>query len=98
MEKKHKSVKKTVEIKKSLRDFVADEDGYVSKETILKVGLATVAGVGMLGAMSGSFAENAHTNHQSHSNTTTWPFNGGPCPGTYPDHSNIPLLTNHTSY
>lgn len=98
--KKASTKKKALEIKKSLKDFIADEDGYVSKETILKVGLGTIAGIGMLGAMT---ANAGHTNHPSHANI--WspipPASVGipdTCPAYYPDHSNSPGHTSHVSY
>lgn len=52
---------------RTLKGFLDGEDGYVSKEAILNVGLATI---GVLGVM-GSFSDPAyagHTNHGSHSN------------------------------
>jgi hypothetical protein len=103
MNKKRKSLKKAAEIKKSLKDFLADEDGYVKKETVLKIGLATVAGIGMLGALTGAFASTAHSNHSSHNNTVIYPDNSGPaseCPAYIPDHTNIPNHHNvsHHSY
>jgi hypothetical protein len=64
MEKNKKILKKVPEVKKTLKDFMADEDGFVSKENILKVGLATMAGIGMLGAMASSAAA-GHTNNAS---------------------------------
>ncbi len=65
--KKNKVSKKVVELKssltKSLGDLMKDEDGFVSKETILKVGLSTVAGLGIAGALT-DFASGqvTHTN------------------------------------
>jgi len=54
MKKKIKSkvIKKAVPLTKSLGELMKDEDGFVSKETILKVGLSTVAALGMTGAFS----------------------------------------------
>jgi len=100
MVKKRKSLKKSAAIKKTLKDFMADEDGFVSKETILKVGLATVAGVGMLGALSGAAAKTTHTSHASHNNTVTYPTssNMAECPAYVQDHSNVPGHSNHESY
>jgi hypothetical protein len=101
MTKRRKSLTKTVEFKKSLEDFLADEEGHVSKETILKVGLATVAGMGMLGALTGSFAATTHVNHSAHSNTVTNPVNITNACATYtPTHTNHPTHANtvHNSY
>ena len=54
MKKKIKSkvIKKTVPLTKSLGELMKDEDGFVSKETILKVGLSTVAALGVAGALT----------------------------------------------
>ena len=54
-----KKKKQSVELKqgtKSLRNLVKDEDGFVSKKTILKVGLATGFALGAIGVASDSFA------------------------------------------
>ena len=51
--KKSKVIKKTLPlVKKSLGELMKDEDGFVSKETILKVGLSTVAALGISGALT----------------------------------------------
>lgn len=49
---------------KTLVDLMKDEDGYVSKETILKVGLSTVAALGVVGTLTdiGAHAQVTHTN------------------------------------
>ncbi|MEI8012185.1 MAG: hypothetical protein WCI27_06865 [Candidatus Omnitrophota bacterium] len=54
MEKNKKQPRKKIEIKKTLKAFLADEDGFVNQETILKIGLATVAGVGAFQSISGA--------------------------------------------
>ncbi len=59
MAKKRTARKQITVIEKSIKGFLADEDGFVSKETILKVGLATAAGLGVVGAAS---AQSTHTN------------------------------------
>ena len=94
MEKNKKSSRKKVEIKKTLKAFLADEDGFVNKETILKIGLATVAGVGVFGAMSDI---SGHTN-ATHTNTVDY--------GTQKDAQGCPIYsaqhtnntTTHSSY
>ncbi len=60
--------KKIAVIEKSIKGFLADEDGFVSKETILKVGLATAAGLGVIGAMTGGAS--GHSSHNSRDITT----------------------------
>ncbi|MDE1919922.1 MAG: hypothetical protein KGJ09_00715 [Candidatus Omnitrophica bacterium] len=82
---KSKAVHKTAALTKSLGELMKDEDGFVSKETILKVGLSTVAALGVAGAMTDiTSAQNTatHTNALSTS-------------GNCINHSNV---TTHTSY
>ena len=69
--------------KKSLTELMKDEDGFVSKKTILKVGLSTVAALGVVGA--GGITSADHTNH---ANVIT---QSGLCV----NHQNI---TTHSSY
>jgi hypothetical protein len=54
MKKKNKKnvSKKKTPLTKSLKELVKDEDGFVSKETILKVGLSTVAALGMVDTLA----------------------------------------------
>lgn len=96
MAKKRESSKNKVEIKKSLKDFLADEDGYVSKETVLKIGLGTVAGIGMLGAFSASAGHSSHAHHTNSNSTIGSSTNE--CPMYTPLHSNSPGHASHSSY
>jgi hypothetical protein len=97
--KNNKVPLKVNDIKKTLKDFVADEDGFVSKETMLKVGLSTVAGIGVLGAMSDAFA--GHTSTYSHGNSlnfaTSVDANGCSVPGNA-GHTNTVPHNSHSSY
>ena len=77
---KNKVIKKTIPLTKSLGELMKDEDGFVSKETILKVGLSTVAALGIAGALtdvsSGGVTHNnvvntSGTNCAAHTNVTT---------------------------
>lgn len=92
MKKKSKSkvIKKTVPLTKSLGELMKDEDGYVSKETILKVGLSTVAALGITGALtdisSGQWIDTA-----SHSNSISVAHPPTNCA----THTNV---TTHSSY
>ncbi len=81
---KKKRLLKKDDVVKSLKGFVMDEDGFVSKETILKVGLSTVAGMAALGAAFNASAGD-HTNHANSLQTTAGCF----------DHTNT---ASHTSY
>lgn len=80
--KKDKVVSKKVPLVKSLGELMKDEDGFVSKETILKVGLSTVAALGAVGALT-------DTASAQHNNTVAQIAPN--CVG----HTNI---TTHTSY
>ena len=61
--KKNKAIKKTVPLTKSLGEMMKDEDGFVSKETILKVGLSTVAALGAAGVLTDiASGQTTHTN------------------------------------
>jgi hypothetical protein len=84
---KSKVIKKTVPLTKSLGKLMKDEDGFVSKETILKVGLSTVAALGIAGALTNLASGDSTT----HTNTVT---PGAPSPQCA-QHTNI---TTHSSY
>ena len=88
MKKKIKSkvIKKKVPLTKSLGDLMKDEDGFVSKETILKVGLSTVAALGIAGALT-----DISSGQVSHNNVITPQSPTSNCAS----HTNI---TTHTSY
>ena len=88
MKKKIKSkvIKKTVPLTKSLGELMKDEDGFVSKETILKVGLSTIAALGVAGALT-----DITSGQTSHTNTIT---TGSPL-ANCASHTNI---TTHSSY
>ena len=58
---KSKASNKNVPLTRSLGELMKDEDGFVSKETILKVGLSTVAALGMAGALT-DIASSQHNN------------------------------------
>lgn len=79
--KNKKVIKAMVPLTKSLSELMKDEDGFVSKENILKVGLSTVAALGVVGLLSDqSHAQITHTN-----NTVVDP--GGQC-ANHTNHSN----------
>ena len=88
MKKKIKSkvIKKKFPLTKSLGELMKDEDGFVSKETILKVGLSTVAALGVTGALT-----DISSGQISHNNTIAI---DSPTPNCV-THTNI---TTHTSY
>ena len=85
--KKSKVIKKTFPLTKSLGELMKDEDGFVSKETILKVGLSTVAALGVTSALTniGQAGTYAYT-HENHVDTL-------PQPNNCVQHTNI---TTHT--
>lgn len=87
---KKNNKKRFSRIKKSVHNFIKDEDGYVSKENILKIGLGTISALGVLGGMTNAYA--AHSNHPSHANSLA---DSGP--GTVV-HSSISSHGSHASY
>lgn len=80
---KNKTARKAAPLAKSLGKLMKDEDGFVSKETILKVGLSTVAALGVAGALT-----DVTSGSVTHQNTVT-------ASGNHVSHTNI---TTHTSY
>ena len=88
--KKKKAKKKFNNLKKSIKNFIRDEEGFVNKANILKIGLGTISALGLLGMLSNNFA--GHTNHASHNST---PFVGDdPVPGT----NCLRLIATHMSH
>ena len=90
---KSKSINKILpSVKKSLGELMKDEDGFVSKETILKVGLSTVAALGASAALTdNSSAQLGPGNPGVYSHTNLISGVGSLC--AY--HTNV---TYHTSY
>lgn len=43
--------------KKTIKSFIKDEDGFVNKDKILKIGLGTVASLSILGSLSDAYAQ-----------------------------------------
>lgn len=84
---KNKVSHKKVPLTKSLAELMKDEDGFVSKETILKVGLSTVAALGMTSALTDISSGQSWT---THTNTVV----NGPADACV-SHTNI---TTHSSY
>ena len=83
MPPKKRKLPQKIDVVKSLTAFVKDEDGFVSRETILRVGLSTVMGMAVVGA-----AMDAAADHTNHSNSVG-------VHGCCFDHSNV---TTHSSY
>ena len=94
--KKNKPHKKSF-IKKSLKNFMKDESGNMTKENILKMGLGTVVALSMFSGISSGQPCTKVNNWSSHlsDNTLQW---DGPDAGQkqiIPSHSHH---TNHCSY
>jgi hypothetical protein len=68
MKKKNNQQQARPRIPRSLRLFIRDEEGFVSKETILNVGLTAIGVVGLLG-ISSDVVNAAHSSHASHSSS-----------------------------
>ena len=96
MSKKNKKFK---EFKKSIKNFVSDEEGFVSKDNIFKIGLGTISALAVLGSFSNSYA--GHTSHASHANTANiveQPVPGTSCSEYAVDHTNAGGHSNHPAY
>ena len=94
-----KKKKRFNNIKKSIKDFIKDEEGFVSKENILKIGLGTISAIGILGSLSNSFA--GHTSHGSHNNSTfvdQQPISGTNCYKLVGSHANHSSHSSHGAY
>lgn len=86
-------------LKKSIKDFIKDEEGFISKDKILKIGLGTISALGIIGSLSNSFA--GHTNHASHNNTnflTQQQVPGTNCYKIAANHTSHPSHGSHSSY
>lgn len=64
------------ESERSLQEFLKDEDGFVSRESILKAGAVVVASVGAIGAVSDMLF--ACTTSTVHSNSITVVYQNNP--------------------
>jgi len=95
--KKIKRKKKFNNFKKNIKDFIKDEEGFITKDNILKIGLGTISALGIVSSLTNSFA--GHSSHPSHSNA----LNQNPLPGTAGQcyrisHASHPSHSSHTSY
>ena len=88
---KSKGIGKTVPLAKSLGALMKDEDGFVSKETIIKVGLSTVAALGIAGALTDVSSGDSTT----HTNTLDTHATNSQVDPNCVKHTNV---TTHTSY
>lgn len=87
--KKNGIKKIKVKIKKDLKNFMKDENGIMSKENILKIGIGTIAALSMFSGVAK--AQVVHTNDR----TVQW---DGPDSGEkrlFPGHTHHSA---HTSY
>ncbi len=67
MKKKKNGRKKFNNFKKTIKDFIRDEEGYINKENILKIGLGTISALGVLSSML-DLSVAAHSSHNAHVN------------------------------
>lgn len=100
MKKNQKTkIKKFNNIKKSIKAFILDEDGFVSRENILAIGLATISALGVLASISNSYS--AHSSHGSHGSSNFLvdePVTGTHCYRIVGTHTNHPSHASHDSY
>lgn len=62
-----KNKRKFNNFKKSIKNFMQDENGFITKKNMLKIGLGTISALGIIGSLSNSFA--GYTDHASHTNS-----------------------------
>jgi len=88
--------KNTKKVIKKLSDFVKDEDGFISKESILKIGIGTIS---VLGVTSSAFAVECTGTPGANSDTyrmeQTWLVSSPNCYKMQPCHESH---TSHASY
>jgi len=95
--KKKKGRRKFNNLKRTLKGFMEDEDGYITKNNILKLGLGTLSALSIIGSLSNAFA--SHANHASHTNNNNivqaW---SGPCYRFEAVHTSHPSHGSHSNY
>jgi hypothetical protein len=91
--------------KKTIKGFIKDEDGFVNKDKILKIGLGTVGSLGILSSLSSSYAGEittgtcnaiAHANFNIHQNGISCTAVGG-CQKCVPVNNPTGTHINHNS-
>ncbi len=95
--KKKNGRRKFNNLKRTLKGFIKDEDGYITKNNILKLGLGTVSALSIIGSLSNAFA--GHSSHGNHANTNfiTEDWQGN-CYRFVADHTSHPSHSSHTNY
>ncbi|MFA5337498.1 MAG: hypothetical protein WC330_04115 [Candidatus Omnitrophota bacterium] len=64
-----KSKKKMRSFKKSIKHFIKDENGFIEKDKVIKLGLGTISALTVISSLSApKNAYAAHTNTTDHSN------------------------------
>ena len=97
--KKKKSKGKFNNLKKTLKGFIKDEEGFITKDSILKLGLGTITALGVIGSLSNAFAgHGSHASHASANNLSTEWVPGTNCYKFVAYHSSHPSHGSHTSY
>lgn len=95
--KKKKGRRKFNNLKRTIKGFIKDEDGYITKSNILKLGLGTVSALSIIGSLSNAFA--GHTSHSSHTNVNglnqVWQGN---CYKFEAAHTSHPSHGSHNNY
>ncbi|MDD4182208.1 MAG: hypothetical protein PHT53_00075 [Candidatus Omnitrophica bacterium] len=81
MEKRKNKNKRMVKtFKKSIKNFIKDEDGFIAKDKIIKIGLGTISALTIAGSFASSNkAYAAHTNEPANTVIEAEPVGGTNC-------------------
>lgn len=95
--KSSKNRKKMKNLKKSIKHFIKDEDGFIEKDKIIKIGLGTISALTVISSLSdpkNAYAQ-THTNENNHASGIV----EQDVPGTHCKkfvHSNGTIHNNHS--
>jgi len=86
-------------IKKHLKDFMLDEEGFASKDKMLKLGTGTVVALGVFSELyhSVSFAD-THSSHTSHSSSSETVHSSANIKRTYHQKTHTSNHSSHSSH
>jgi hypothetical protein len=88
-----RSKRKLKNFKKSIRHFIKDEDGFIEKEKIIKVGLGTISALAVASSLSApKTAQAAHTSENTPAHIEQQPVPGTQCTKM------VPIPASHNSH